>query len=88
MPGVSYRAIEAAGVRILDPGGAERLVPADTVVIAAGQQHDPAVPDLAARSGVWYRVVGGARDVAGLDAVRAFREGLDAARDLASLRAG
>ena len=88
MPGVSYRAIEPAGVRILDPGGAERLVPADTVVIAAGQQHDPAVPDLAARSGVWYRVVGGARDVAGLDAVRAFREGLDAARDLASLRAG
>jgi 2,4-dienoyl-CoA reductase (NADPH2) len=87
LPGVTYQRIEPGGVRILDAGGAEELIPADTVVIAAGQQHDSAVPDLAARSGVWYRVVGGAREAAGLDAVRAFSEGLAAARELAGLGA-
>jgi 2,4-dienoyl-CoA reductase (NADPH2) len=82
MAGVTYQRIEPGGVRVLDADGAEELVPADTVVIAAGQQHDPAVPDLAERSGAWYRVVGGAREVTGLDAVRAFAEGLAAAREL------
>jgi 2,4-dienoyl-CoA reductase (NADPH2) len=82
IPGVTYRGIEPDGVRILTAEAHEQFVPADTVVIAAGQEHDPTVPDLAARSGVWYRVVGGARDVTGLDAVRAFAEGLAAAREL------
>jgi 2,4-dienoyl-CoA reductase (NADPH2) len=82
LSGVSYHRIEPGGVRILDSGLAEQLILADTVVIAAGQRLDPALPELAARSGVWYRVVGGAREAAGLDAVRAAAEGLAAAWEL------
>jgi len=81
--GVVARAVEPGGVRIaaLD-GGDERLVEADTVVVAAGQVHDGTTPALVSKAGVWWRAVGGARDVAGLDAVRAFAEGLDAAVEL------
>lgn len=82
--GVTYQRIEPAGVQITDADGTTRLTPADTVVIAAGQESDIAVPALATRAGVPHRLVGGARDVAGLDAVRAFAEGLAAATELAA----
>jgi 2,4-dienoyl-CoA reductase (NADPH2) len=79
--GVSYERIAAEGVYVRGEDGA-RLVPADTVVIAAGQEaHDPLSGALA-RLGVPHRVVGGARGAEGLDAVRAFSEGLRAAYEL------
>ena len=79
LTGVRCTAITADGVRIVDAEGVERLVPADVVVAAVGQLADRTVPELARRAGVWHRVVGGARDAAGLDAVRAFAEGFAAA---------
>ena len=79
--GVRYGEIVPEGVRVVGSDGPE-LVRADTVVLAAGQvPHDPVSAALS-RGGVRHVVVGGARDTAGLGAVRAFEEGLFAARDL------
>jgi 2,4-dienoyl-CoA reductase (NADPH2) len=69
------------GVEILGDGGRLELVPADTVVIAAGQVADDSATSAVRRSGVWYRVIGGARDAVGLDAVRAMAEGARAASE-------
>lgn len=84
LTGVRCHRITAEGVRITDSDGRQRLIPADTVVIAVGQLADPLVPSLVRAAGVWHRVVGGARDATGLDAVRAFAEGFAAAADLDS----
>jgi 2,4-dienoyl-CoA reductase (NADPH2) len=76
--GVAYERIEPVGVRL----GDGELIEADAVVIAAGQvPNDDLLPAVQAL-GVPYRVVGGARDATGLDAVRAFAEGLQAAYEL------
>jgi 2,4-dienoyl-CoA reductase (NADPH2) len=84
LTGVAYERIAPEGVVVRDDDGAERLVEADTVVIAAGQErHDPLGPELE-RIGVPHRVIGGARGAEGLDAVRAFAEGLRAAHELAA----
>ncbi|MGH7639314.1 MAG: FAD-dependent oxidoreductase, partial [Candidatus Dormibacteria bacterium] len=82
LSGVAYRSIGPDGVRIRDGEGAARVVSAETVVIAAGQQPETSVADLARAAGVPLEVVGGARDVVGLDAVRAFAEGREAAARL------
>jgi 2,4-dienoyl-CoA reductase (NADPH2) len=88
LTGVRCTAITADGVRIVDAEGADRLEPADVVVVAVGQLADRTVPELARRAGVWHRVVGGARDAAGLDAVRAFAEGFAAAAAIDDPRDG
>ncbi|BCJ75934.1 NADPH-dependent 2,4-dienoyl-CoA reductase [Catellatospora sp. IY07-71] len=80
--GVRFRHITPDGVHVTDAAGADAVFPADTVVIAAGQQADEVVPALARQAGVWHRVVGGARDADGLDAVRAFAEGFAVAADV------
>ncbi|SCG76962.1 oxidoreductase [Micromonospora coxensis] len=80
--GVRFRRITSDGVHIVDAAGADAVVPADTVVIAAGQTADGVVPALARQAGVWHRVVGGARDADGLDAVRAFAEGFAVTADV------
>jgi 2,4-dienoyl-CoA reductase (NADPH2) len=84
--GARYEAILAGGVRFRDAAGEERFVPADTVVIAAGQERNDALLSVIAPLGVPYRVAGGAKDAAELNAVRAFDEGLRAAHDLASMK--
>ncbi|QGH68749.1 FAD-dependent oxidoreductase [Pseudactinotalea sp. HY158] len=77
LSGVTYESIDATGVHIRHDG-ARRLVPADTVVIAAGQEpHAPLAPRLTA-AGIPVTVIGGARSTAGLRAVEAFEEGLRA----------
>jgi 2,4-dienoyl-CoA reductase (NADPH2) len=86
--GIRYQRITPEGVHILDADGEARLVAADTVVIAAGQEPDDTIPGLARQAGVWHRTVGGARDVTGLDAVRAFADGLAAATELTGLGHG
>jgi 2,4-dienoyl-CoA reductase (NADPH2) len=53
------------------------------VVIAAGQERNDSLLAPIAKLGVPYRVVGGAKDAAELNAVRAFDEGLRAAHELA-----
>jgi 2,4-dienoyl-CoA reductase (NADPH2) len=72
------------GIRIRDAGGKARLIEADTVVIAAGQEPNDSLLAPIAKLGVPYRVVGGAKDAAELNAVRAFEEGLRAAHSLSS----
>ncbi|MFJ3382572.1 MULTISPECIES: FAD-dependent oxidoreductase [unclassified Curtobacterium] len=86
-----YLRIEPGALWIRDEDGAERMVPADNVVICAGQEKaidtdgdDPAglVSGLQA-VGVPFAVVGGARDARSVDAVRATSEALEAVRTLA-----
>ena len=81
LPNVDYEAIVPGGIRIRD-AGVSGLIEADTVVIAAGQERNDALLAPIAKLGVPYRVVGGAKDAAELNAVRAFDEGLRAAHSL------
>ena len=84
--GVSYEAIVSGGVRIRDADGNARTIAADTVVIAAGQERNDALVREIQALGVPYRVIGGAKDAAELNAVRAFDEGLRAAHELGRAR--
>lgn len=80
-----YLRIEPGVLWIRDEHGAERAVPADHVVICAGQERGP-VDELVAglqTAGVPFDVVGGARDARSVDAVRATSEALEAVRRLA-----
>ncbi|WP_066040671.1 oxidoreductase [Herbiconiux solani] len=87
--GLAYERITPEGVEVRIVGGGEadggrlELIPADVVVVCAGQvSHDPLSAGLAA-AGIRFEVVGGALDATHVDAVRATRQGLDAARALA-----
>lgn len=82
LTGVNYEAIEPGGIRVRNTAGEDALVEADTVVVAAGQERNDRLLDAIRSLGVPYRVVGGAKDASGLDAVRAFEEGLRAAHEL------
>jgi 2,4-dienoyl-CoA reductase (NADPH2) len=81
-PNVTYDAIVPGGIRIRDADGKQRLIDADTVVIAAGQERNDALLPSIEQLGIAYRLVGGARDATELNAVRAFDEGLRAAHAL------
>ncbi|MGH8220424.1 MAG: FAD-dependent oxidoreductase [Steroidobacteraceae bacterium] len=83
LTGVSYERIAREGVWIRERGEAPRLIEARTVVVAAGQESRDPLSAALERRGMRFRVVGGARVAAELDAVRAFREGALAARELA-----
>lgn len=76
--GVSYERIEAAGVRIsLGQDRDERLlVPADTVVICAGQESERALAIELIQRGLEPHVIGGADVAAELDAKRAIDQGV------------
>ncbi len=76
LTGVGYRRITADGVEITDPEGALELIPGDTVILAAGQEPRAALAEGLAHEGVPHTVIGGARDASGLNAVRAFDDGL------------
>jgi 2,4-dienoyl-CoA reductase (NADPH2) len=86
-----YLRIEPGVLWIRDEHGDEVGVPADTVVICAGQERatdaEGDAPDGLATglqaAGVPYAVVGGARDARSVDAVRATSEALEAVRRLA-----
>jgi 2,4-dienoyl-CoA reductase (NADPH2) len=73
LKGVEYRRIDAAGVHI-SADGKEMIVPADTVVICAGQDPNRAVQG--------NHVIGGAREATELDAKRAMLEGAELAARL------
>jgi 2,4-dienoyl-CoA reductase (NADPH2) len=73
LKGVEYRRIEAEGIHITTDGK-EMLVPADTVIICAGQE-----PSRTIETG---HVIGGAREASELDAKRAMLEGAELAAEL------
>ncbi|MGC4806720.1 FAD-dependent oxidoreductase [Micromonospora sp. DT233] len=84
--GVRDPRIGRDGVHVTDAEGRTRTIPADTVVVAAGQLPNDGLVQTVRRAGVWHRVVGGARDTAGLDAVRAFDQGRAAALEFQRAR--
>ena len=69
--GVEYRRIDAAGLHIA-VDGAEKVIPADTVVICAGQT--PLVPFPVGNN---MHLIGGAKQAGELDAKRAMLEGAE-----------
>ncbi len=80
---LSYERITQEGVHIVRSDGTRELIPADVVLVCAGQvSHDPLSGPLRER-GIRFELVGGALDATRVDAVRATRQGLDAARILA-----
>ena len=79
LTGVGYVAIAPGELRL-----AGEAIPADVVVVAAGQEREDALAGVLARLGLRHVVVGGARHAGELDAVRAFAEGRDAALALAA----
>jgi 2,4-dienoyl-CoA reductase (NADPH2) len=74
MSGVTYRRIDDAGVHITVERE-ERVVPADTVVICAGQEPERALFDELAARGVEAHIIGGADRAEELDAMRAIDQG-------------
>ncbi|HEY9290304.1 MAG TPA: FAD-dependent oxidoreductase [Microlunatus sp.] len=85
---LSYRKITDDGLIIATDDG-EQLIEADTVIIAAGQEPNDELTKIISGLQVPYRVIGGAADTAGLNAVRATSQGLEAAHELsAAFRAG
>jgi 2,4-dienoyl-CoA reductase (NADPH2) len=79
LTGVDYQRITCSGVCIRH-ADTQRLIEAQTVVVAAGQESADSLSALLERHGCAHRTVGGARVTAELDAVRAFREGALAAQ--------
>lgn len=86
LTGVAYREITGDGVMIVDGEGRSRLIAADTVILAAGQEPENSLLAVLERLAVPYRCVGGAAGSSELNAVRATAEGLRAAHDLHTAR--
>jgi 2,4-dienoyl-CoA reductase (NADPH2) len=80
--GVEVRTADSSPGNDGDP---VETIPADTVVIAIGQEAEHPAVAAAEQAGVPHWVIGGARDAAALDAVRAMGEGLRAAREFTAV---
>jgi 2,4-dienoyl-CoA reductase (NADPH2) len=83
--GVQYARIEPDAVLIREMDGPERRVPAQTVIVAAGQQSETALAGALRATGMPHVVIGGAADAGELDAERAFREGSQTPRAVAQV---
>ena len=73
--GVEYLGIDDAGLHYV-AAGERQVMPADTVVLCAGQERVRGLVDELATLGVTARAIGGAERAEELDAFRAFDEGL------------
>ncbi|MEX2453122.1 MAG: NADPH-dependent 2,4-dienoyl-CoA reductase [Rhodospirillaceae bacterium] len=78
LTGAAYRRIDDAGLHV-DIAGDEKLVEADTVIVCAGQEEERGLYDELVRRGISVSVIGGAEKSAGLDALRAIRQGTETA---------
>ncbi|MEV5900385.1 FAD-dependent oxidoreductase [Streptomyces sp. NPDC052127] len=76
---VTYEEITRDGVVVVETGGERRLVAADHVVLATGQESRREVAAVLRRAGVPFETAGGAADARSLNAVRATAQGLRAA---------
>ena len=81
LKGVEYKRIDSAGVHITLEG-ADSLIPADTIVICAGQEPQRALVQALEALGRAPHLVGGAREAGELDAKRAMLEGAELAARL------
>ena len=75
--GVNYEEITPEGLMVSDGETREnlRLIPADTIVLCAGQLPERSLADALAAGGVACHVIGGADVAAELDAKRAINQG-------------
>jgi 2,4-dienoyl-CoA reductase (NADPH2) len=78
LTGIEYERIEPGTVWIRDPAGETVAVPADVVVVCAGQRPERGLAAELEAAGRPHLVIGGAAGAEELDAERAFREGLTA----------
>ncbi|MFT5488670.1 MAG: 2,4-dienoyl-CoA reductase (NADPH2) [Alphaproteobacteria bacterium] len=76
--GATYTKIDEQGLHIL-VGGEEKLIEADTVVVCAGQESENSLFAELKSKGVSATLIGGAEKSAGLDALRAIKQGTDTA---------
>ena len=79
--GVRYDRIDDAGLHVI-VDGAPRVIPADTIVVCAGQQSRTELLEPLRQRGVATFVIGGASRAGELDAVRAIDEGVRVAMSL------
>jgi 2,4-dienoyl-CoA reductase (NADPH2) len=79
--GVVYDRIDDAGLHILMDGKPE-VIAADTIVLCTGQEPERALAAALAARGVTVTMIGGAKEAAELDALRAIDEGVRLAQSL------
>ncbi len=78
---VAYEAIAPEGLRVR-AGGVSEVVPADTVVLCAGQEPNRGLADLLRAEGRPFHIIGGADVAAEIDAKRAIDQGARLAASL------
>ncbi|WP_370269413.1 FAD-dependent oxidoreductase [Nioella sp.] len=79
--GVVYERIDDAGLHIL-MDGEPKIIAADTIVLCTGQEPERALADELGARGVTVTMIGGAKEAAELDALRAIDEGVRLAQSL------
>ena len=73
--GATYRRIDDAGLHIT-VSGQDRVLPADTIVLCAGQDSERTLYEALVAAGAPVHLIGGAADARELDAMRAIDDGL------------
>jgi len=73
--GVVYERIDDRGLHLLVEG-VPQLIEADTIVICAGQESNRGIFDELKSAGIEVHIIGGAKEAAELDAMRAVDEGV------------
>ena len=81
VPGVTYRKVDDAGLHIT-VGDKEMTIPADTVVLCAGQDPQRELQAELLAAGCSVHLIGGADKAAELDAKRAIKQGTELALSL------
>jgi 2,4-dienoyl-CoA reductase (NADPH2) len=81
MAGVTYQRIDDGGLHIV-VDGALQVIEADTIVICAGQESNRGLFDELHAAGIEAHLIGGAKEAAELDAMRAVDEGVRIAQAL------
>ena len=81
MGGVTYDRIDDAGLHIVTDGK-PKIIAADTIVLCTGQEPERALAEELAARGVTVTMIGGAKEAAELDALRAIDEGVRLAQSL------
>ncbi|BAT58528.1 2,4-dienoyl-CoA reductase [NADPH] [Variibacter gotjawalensis] len=79
--GVAYQRIDDAGLHVLIDN-MPQLIEADTIVVCAGQDSNRSLFDELQGSGIETHIIGGAKEAAELDAMRAVDEGTRVAQRL------
>jgi len=79
--GVVYDRIDDAGLHIL-MDGEPKVIAADTIVLCTGQEPERALVEELTARGVTVTMIGGAKEAAELDALRAIDEGVRLAQSL------